>query len=314
MSNFASEKHANLVADVLISADLRGITSHGVFRFPKLVESIELGLQNPKARPEIERETHSCALLNGNHALGPVVAKEAMEIAIRKAKQSGIALVSVKNTNHFGIAAYYTELAAKVDMIGIACCNTEPAMAAFGGKPKILGTNPLSVAIPTRDYPIILDMATTNITRGKLTKSKRLRQDWVLDEKGKPTNKISEAYSLMPLGGLSFGYKGYGLALIIDILSGALSGASCGKAVQGTASLEKCTKGDMFIVINIETFADLNLFKSKVEKVVRDIKEDGCKLPGEIELIKERNTKEIDVEEDLHKQLVKIGKRYGVKL
>lgn len=314
MRNFVCEKHAETVADVFLRAEMRGLASHGIFRFPRLVESIELGLQNPAAEPRIERETESCVLLDGNHGLGPVVAKKAMEIAIRKARQTGIAAVSVRNTNHFGIVAYYTELAAKVDMVGIACCNTEPAMAPFGGKSKILGTNPLSVAIPTYSEPIILDMATTNITRSKLKISKRVGMNWILDKEGTPTKKLEDAFSLMPLGGLNFGYKGYGLALIIDLLSGALSGACCGKAVQGTASLEKCTKGDLFIAINISSFIDPSMFKSKVEEVKREIKADGCKLPGEIEYEKEKNTKEIEVKQDVYEQLVKIGKEYDVKL
>jgi L-2-hydroxycarboxylate dehydrogenase (NAD+) len=314
MCNFACVKYGEIIADVLMRAEMRGLASHGIFRFPRLVESIELGLQNPVAKPEIERETESCVLLNGNYGLGPVVAREAMEKAIGKARQTGIAAVSVRNTNHFGIAAYYTELAAKVDMVGIACCNTEPAMAPFGGKSKILGTNPLSVAIPTYGYPIILDMATTNITRGKLKTSESLDRDWVLDKEGKPAKKLEDAFSLMPLGGLNFGYKGYGLALIVDLLCGALSGACCGKAVRGTASLEKCTKGDLFIAINIASFIDPSLFKSKVEGVIRDIKADGCKLPGEIEYEKEKNTKEMEVKEDVYEELVKIGKKYDVKL
>ncbi len=314
LQNFVCEKDAETVADVLIRAEMRGLASHGIFRFPKLIKAIELGLQKPKAEPKIERETQSCALLDGDHGLGPVVAKQAMAIAIKKAKQTGIGAVSVRNTNHFGMAAYYTELAAKLDMIGVTCCNTEPATAPYGGRKKILGTNPLSVSIPIYDKPILLDMATTNITRGKLRLSKSLGKNWALDKEGEPTKELRDAYSLMPLGGLDFGYKGYGLALIIDLLSGALSGAKCGRAVKGTASLEKCTKGDLFVAINIESFVDIDLFKSRVEEVVRDIHSEGCLLPGEIEYEREEKTREIVVESGLYDQLMRIAEKYGGRL
>ncbi len=314
MQNLIEDEDAEIVAEVFIRADMRGLASHGIFRFPKLMKGIRLGFQNPKATPKIIRQTKSCVLLDGNQGLGSVIAKYAMETAVKKARQTGIGVASVRNTNHFGIGAYYTELAAKADMIGTACCNTEPAMAPYGGKSKILGTNPLSVSIPTYSNPIILDMATTNITRSKLKMSKNLEEDWVLNKEGMPTTKMKDAFSLVPLGGLSFGYKGSGLALIVDLLSGALSGARCGRAVQGTASLEKCTKGDFFAALNIENFADIDTFKSSVEEVIRDVHAEGCLLPGEREYDNEDKTKEIEVESPLYTQLLRIAEEYGVEL
>jgi len=209
------------------------------------------------------------------------------------------------------MAGYYAEMAARRDMIGIVMCNTEPAMAPFGGKTPILGTNPVSVAIPTKKHPVVLDTATTNIAKGKILKAKKekklLPEDCALDREGNPTIHPEKVFSLLPLGGKNFGYKGYGLSFVIDILCGHLVNAEGGKDVKGTVTLEKCTKGDLFIVINPPCFTDPDLFKSKVDRLIQDVKSDGAMFPGEIEEIKEeQNKKGVEIQDEIYNEFKKV--------
>ena len=307
----APEEDARVVSDTLLRAEMRGFGSHGILRFPKLISSIERGFQKTKTSITTERETTTSALINGNSGLGIVVAKKAMELAIEKASSNGIAAIGVHNTNHFGMAGYYAEMAARRDMIGIVMCNTEPAMAPFGGETPILGTNPVSVAIPTKKRTVVLDTATTNIAKGKILKAKKekklLPEDCALDREGNPTINPEKVFSLLPLGGKNFGYKGYGLSFVIDILCGPLVNAESGKDVKGTVTLEKCTKGDLFVVINISSFTDIDLFKSKVDRLIRDVRNEGAMFPGEIEEIKEEQNKDgIEIQDEIYNEFKEV--------
>ena len=313
----APKKDAKIVSDALLRAEMRGFGSHGILRFQKLISSIEHGFQKTNTAVTIERETNNSARINGNSGLGIIVAKRAMDLAIEKAKSNGIAAVGVHNANHFGMAGYYTETAAKEDMIGIAMCNTNPAVIPFGGKIPTLGTNPISVAIPTHNkkHPVVLDMATTNVAKGKVMKASKekaaLPQNWALDKDGNITTDPDAMFSLVPLGGKDFGYKGYGLAFVIDILSGPLVNAQSGKDVTGTSTPEKCTKGDFFIAINISGFTDVATFKSTVEQSIKDIKEQGSMFPGEKEQIKEEQNKEsIDIEDRVYNEFKEVCEKY----
>ncbi|MEA3343243.1 MAG: Ldh family oxidoreductase [archaeon] len=315
----APEKDAKIVSDALLRAEMRGFGSHGILRFQKLISSIERGFQKTNTAIIIEKETNNSARLNGNSGLGIVIAKTAMELAIEKAKSNTIAAIGVHNTNHFGMAGYYTELAAKEDMIGIAMCNTNPAVMPFGGKSPTLGTNPISVAIPTHNkkHPVILDMATTNVAKGKVMKASKekttIPENWALDRDRNTTTDPNAMFSLVSLGGKDFGYKGYGLAFIIDILSGPLVNAQSGKDVTGTSTPEKCTKGDFFIAINISSFTDINTFKSNVEQLIKDVKEQGSMFPGEKEQIKEEQNKEdIEIQDHIYNEFKNVCKKYNV--
>ena len=315
----AREKDAETVSDALLRAELRGFGSHGILRFQKLISSIEHGFQKTNTAVTIEKETNNSARLNGNSGLGIVIAKTAMELAIEKAKSSTIAAIGVHNTNHFGMTGYYTEIAAKEDMIGIAMCNTNPAVIPFGGKIPTLGTNPISVAIPTHNkkHPVILDMATTNVAKGKIMKASKekttIPENWALDRDRNTTTDPNAMFSLVSLGGKDFGYKGYGLAFIIDILSGPLVNAQSGKDVTGTSTPGKCTKGDFFIAINISGFTDINTFKSSVEQLIKDVKEQGSMFPGEKEQIKEEQNKEdIEIQDHIYNEFKNVCKKYNV--
>ena len=233
----ASEEDQELVAEATIDADLKGFTSHGLGRFPQYLISIEAGTINLKDNITIEKETPAIALINGNSGFGQAVSYKAMQIAIKKAKEVGIACVGVHNSNHFGVTGFYSDLALRENCIGLVLANTDPAIAPLGGKEPLIGTNPVALGIPSKTY-ITVDMATSVTARGKIIESKRkgldLPDGWALDKYGNPTNDPEAALegSILPFGG----FKGYALSALIEILTGPLVQAGYGHGVTGTAS------------------------------------------------------------------------------
>ncbi|UBM58438.1 Ldh family oxidoreductase [Marinilongibacter aquaticus] len=233
-----SETDAKLAADVLISADLNGVDSHGVARLAGYVRLYDHGRLNPKPNIQIVHETPSTATVDGDRGLGLVVAPWAMQLAKEKAERVGSGWVAVQNSNHFGIAGYHSSLALNKDMIGWAMTNAAPLVVPTFSKEKLLGTNPISVAIPADKQPAFLaDFATTAVAYGKMEilqrQGKPAPMGWVQDAEGKPTaynNAVKEGGGLLPLGGdrEHGSHKGYGLGSVVDILSGVLSGANYG--------------------------------------------------------------------------------------
>lgn len=246
-----------------------------------------------------------------------------MELAIKKAKNVGVGVVATRNANHFGIAGYYSELAMNQDMIGITITNTEPAMAPFGGKEKILGTNPIAIAFKGNKYKFSLDMATASIARGKileaLRKKIKIPEGCAVDKDGKPTTDPAKALEgcILPFGGP----KGYGLALAIEMLS-AIGGAEVGTKVKGTANPEeRCTKGDLFIAINPEFFMGKEEFKRKVDELLDEIKNsepaEGFEIliPGEIEERNKMKRKDgFEIDKNLYNQLKEICNELGLNI
>ncbi|RAP49506.1 MAG: sulfolactate dehydrogenase, partial [Methanosphaera sp. rholeuAM74] len=270
------EEEAKIVADVISDGDLKGFSTHGLGRFPQYIKSIEAGTIKIDGDYEIEKETSSSAMINGNHKFGHYITVKAMDLAVKKASETGIGVVGIHDSNHYGIAGYYADLASLQDMIGIVISNTEPAMAPFGGKKALLGTNPITISIPSDDIHnyICVDMATSITARGTLLQAKRkgeeIPEGLALDSEGKPTTDPEEGLngSILPFGG----FKGYALAFMFELLAGPLVGAECGEKVQGTATPEDmCTKGDLLIVINPEHFAGQMQFKFYVDQFVRHI-------------------------------------------
>lgn len=227
-----NEQDAKLAADVLIAADLRGIDSHGVARLSGYVKLYEANRANMNAEHKIIHETPSTATIDGDQGLGLVVAPKAMDIAIEKAKSVGTGWVAIQNSNHFGIAAYHAMKALPNDMIGIAMTNASPLVAPTFSNQRMLGTNPICYAFPAgKHLPIIIDMATSAAANGKLEIAQRtgkpIPNNWVQTKEGNEStdaNELSKGGSLLPLGG----HKGYGLASLVDILCGVLSGANYG--------------------------------------------------------------------------------------
>jgi LDH2 family malate/lactate/ureidoglycolate dehydrogenase len=236
---FSPEESA-AITDVLLMADLFGIESHGIQRLIRYHSEIGTGFVDVRAKPEIVHESPISAVVDGHKGMGQLVGKQAMELAIEKAKKTGIGMVSVRNSNHYGIAGYYTEMAANADLIGIAMTNTEAICVPTHGKKAMLGTSPIAFAMPADPLPFSFDAATTVVPRGKLEVynklAKSLPEGWVMDAAGHPSadaalvlnniiNKLGGG--IAPLGGvgeLTSGYKGYGFAAIVDICCGIFSG------------------------------------------------------------------------------------------
>jgi len=232
------EEEAALASDVLISADLRGVDSHGVARLSGYIRLFEMGRLNPAPEIKIIRETPSTVVIDGDRGLGLVVAPRAMEIAIRKAAESGTCWISVKNSNHFGIAGYHAMMALKHQMIGISMTNASPLVAPTFSRERMLGTNPIAVAIPAKKQPpFVADFSTTTAANGKLEilqrKGEHAPIGWIQTKEGQDStdpNELKKGGALLPLGSdrEHGSHKGYCLGSIVDIFSAVLSGANFG--------------------------------------------------------------------------------------
>lgn len=286
------KKDAEIVADVLISADKRGIDSHGIGRFkPIYIDRMDLGIVNPVTKIDVVRDKCATAVLDANNGLGHVVSKKAMEMAIEKAKTYGIGMVVVKNSSHYGFAGYYPLMAVENDMIGITGTNARPSIAPTFGVENMLGTNPLTFGIPSDEkFPFFLDCATSTSQRGKIEKydrdGKAVPDGWVIDKKGNylndPTDILKKLVAgqaaLTPLGGQgeeTAGYKGYGYATVVEILSSAFTMGPFLKALSGfdeDGNKNPYLLGHFFIAIDIEHFTEPDKFKKHVGDILRDLR------------------------------------------
>ncbi len=227
---------AQVTAENLVFANLRGVDSHGVIRLKVYVDRLRAGGFKPKAKPRVIAESESTALLDAGHGVGPVTGVAAMNLAIAKAQAAGSGWVSVRNSNHFGAAAFYALRAVSRGMIGLAATNAGPTMAPAGGREARLGNNAFAVAIPTgQPPPLVLDMAAGAVAWGKIfvaqQQKKKIPATWALDKNGLPTDDPDAAAQggfIQPLGG----YKGYGLSLLLDVLTGVLSGGGFATGVR----------------------------------------------------------------------------------
>lgn len=292
-----SEKHASQAASVLISADLRGIDSHGVARLIGYVRLIEKGRINPNPEMKIIRETPSTATLDADAAVGLVSAPFAMKIAIEKAQNCGSGWVAISNSNHFGIAAYHAMMALQHDMIGFALTNASPLVTPAQGAERMLGTNPICVAVPAdKEPPFVLDMATSAASNGKLEIAERLGkkipEGWVVDKHGNSSNNPSELKNggmVLTLGSdMDHGsYKGYGLSSFVDIFSGVLSGANYGPWVPPFVSfldplpdLPGKGIGHFVGAWRIDGFRDAYEFKQNMDNWIQRFRSSTPKDPG----------------------------------
>ncbi len=278
-----AQQDAEQLADSLVYADLSGIHSHGVLRVPEYVAKLTTGGVNPRGRPAIVRDAGACLVIDGGNSMGQIGAHYAMEKAIERAKTTGIAAAAVRGSNHCGAMAYFAAMATPVDMIGLATTNALPTMAPWGGAERILGINPLGIAIPAGDEaPIIYDAAFSGSSHGKIRiyqqKGLTLPEGWALDSEGTPTTDPAVAIDglLAPIGG----FKGAGLAMIMGILSSMLSGAAYGAELGDMESGPKPgLDGHFFLALKIDAFEDNTRFKSRVDAAIRQIH--TCRLaPG----------------------------------
>lgn len=277
-----SPEDAELVSDVLLEAELRGINSHGVIRIKDYVRLWEVGRINSKPNIKVKYQTPGTAVIDADKSLGMVSAHKAMNLAIEKAKTCGTGWVSVRNSNHFGIAGYYSMMALEHDMIGISMTNANPSVAPTFSIERLLGTNPISVSIPAgKQPPFVADFATTPIPRGKLVvmhkKGEKAPLGFVQDKTGKPSdnpNIIADGGAIVPLGGdrVHGSHKGYCLEAVVDIFSSLLSGANYGPWVPPIASylpLKEKTVGEgtghFFGAMRIDAFQPAIEFKEKMD-------------------------------------------------
>jgi len=279
------ENDAKIVGDVLISADLRGVESHGLLRLGSYYGNrISKNYIDPLTPYKIISETQTTALIDGGNGCGQVVSYRAMEMAIEKAKQSGMAAITVKNSNHFGIAGYYSMMAMEKGMIGVCMTNSQPLVAPTYGKTAIMGTNPISIAAPSnKEYPYVLDMATSAVAYGKIQlhvkKEQPIPIGWGIDEDGNATedpNKIKPGGhgALLPLGGMDItaGYKGYGLSIFVEIMCAILSGGNFLTQVGSPTKAEPTGVSHFFMAINVEAFRPLIDFKTQLDEMITLIK------------------------------------------
>lgn len=321
---------AVITADVLVRADLRGIESHGVARLRRYVDGIKNGVVNTHPNIRVVRETPVTALIDGDFGLGQVISYKAMKIAIEKAKKNYVGLVGVKNSNHFGIAGYYALMAVEQDLIGLTVTNTRPLVAPTFAKRKLIGTNPIAIAIPTKREPYILDMATSVAPSGKLEVAKRLEEEvpsgWGIDPEGRPTTNpdlISKG-ALLPLGGLGEelgGHKGYGLSFVVDVFSGILTGANFGPYVGQTQGPKPSNVGHFLGAMRVDAFMPIDEFKERMTSYINLIK-NAEKLPGAEEIYvageksafteKVRKEKGVALDMKTVDMLKKTGDEFGV--
>lgn len=315
------------IADVLVTADLRGVYSHGVIRVEEYATKLRGGGWSPEEKFTVERQTASLALVNGHHGVGILTAIKAMELAIALAGKTGVGAVSVRGGGHFGCAAYYSTMAQRLDMIGIAFTNASPGMAPTGGTEPILGNNPWSIAVPGgKEGGVVLDMANSVVARGKIRlaakKGERIPPGWALDANGLPTEdpKAALAGSLLSIGG----YKGYGISLAVDLLAGVLSGAAYGRHVGSPRDPgSKQDVGHLFMAIDVAAIQPVDEFKRKVSQYIREIKSStlgkGSKeilVPGEPEARKERGQRAdgLQLNDQVMGQLIAIAGELGVSI
>jgi L-2-hydroxycarboxylate dehydrogenase (NAD+) len=277
------EEDARIAAEILVSADLRGVDSHGVIRLDTYYGTrLRSGLMDPNTPLSVLSETLASLALDAGTGLGQVAGYRAMQRCIEKARQTGLAMVTVRNSNHFGIAGYYAMMALPHDMIGISLTNSQPLVAPTYGRTAILGTNPIAVAAPAgKNRPYVLDMATSIVPVGRITvyqkAGKPIPEGWGVDQDGLVTTDpgaVLAGGALMALGGTDVmrGYKGYGLSLLVDILSGVLSGAATGKHVGHRGQPMPADVGHFFAAIRIDAFRPAEDFKRDMDTLLDELK------------------------------------------
>ena len=320
------EAEAQLLADTLVQADLWGHQSHGVLRLGWYLERIRNGVMKPITQPEFVVDAGAIAVIDGHDGVGQVLTQFAAKEAIRRAKAHGIAAVGLRYSNHFGTCMYYTRMGALAGCVMLLTSNGGPAMAPWGGRRKVIGTNPWSVATPAgRHAPFLMDMANTGVARGKIYLARQKRQTiplgWALNAAGEPTTDPQEAIDgiILPMGE----HKGYAIAMMVDVLSGVLTGSGFLSAVHSPyKTAEKSNAGHLLIAIDIEAFQPLAQFGARMEQYISELKSvplakgyDEVYYPGEIEAKNDLRNREEGLEfpADTLADLARIARDTGLE-
>ena len=322
-----AEGDALLLAESLVQADLRGIHSHGTLRVPDYVRKLTREGVNPRGRPRLASDAGAAIVVEADNAMGQIAGRFAMDLAIERARETDLALAAVRGSNHCGALEWYTARALAHDMIGLAGTNALPTMAPWGGTDKIVGLNPISIAIPAGETaPLVLDMALGATAHGKIRvyaqKGLPLPEGWAFDAQGEPTTDAETALEglIQPIGA----YKGLGLAMMVGILSSVLSGAGYGTEAGSLAEgAVPGADGQFYLAIRIAAFREPAAFKAHVDRIAREYlasrRAEGVErlyLPGELETeIAARNLREgIPLNEATIAGIVRAAEELGVEV
>ena len=321
-----TEQESRIISDVLLMSDDFGIESHGMQRLVRYHKGIESGLIHVDAKPEVVFETPVSAVIDGHSGMGQLLGHYAMELAIEKAKKSGVGIVSVRNSNHYGIAGYYARMAMDQGLIGFSCTNSEAIMVPTFGKKAMLGSNPIACSAPAEPYPFFFDASTTVVTRGKLEMYNKMNKPiptgWAVNKEGQSSNSASEVLgNIVPLGGDTEqlgGHKGYGYGMLCELFSSILS--------QGMTSAHTMQNGYSgichgFMAINPAFFGDPNEIKAHFSEYLTELRE-SPKANGatriythgekEMEAIKKVRENGIPVNENTVKEMIAMAEYLGM--
>jgi LDH2 family malate/lactate/ureidoglycolate dehydrogenase len=319
---------AETVASSLVSANLRGVDSHGVTRLEIYVKRLKAGAINANPNIRIVAESDATLLIDGDNGMGQVVGRKAMEWGIAKAKKNGAVMVGVRHSNHFGTGAFFVQQGIEQNLITWAMSNAPSTMAPWGGVKPYLGTNPYAFGIPAGQYdPIILDMATSVVARGKIISAakegKTIPEGWAIDREGRPTTNAQDALDgcVLPFGGP----KGYAISLMIDIMSGVLTGAGFGPHInQIYGDFDKSQNvGHFFQLLDVSRLMPVEQFKQRVDQMISEIKNapkavgtDEIFLPGEIEMntMRKRLREGIPLSGEVYREIKQVGDSFGIRI
>ena len=316
---------ARQVAECLLLADLRGVDSHGMVRLPVYASRIQAGMVKPRPEIRVESRFAAVALVDGDNGLGPVVGCRAMSAALELADRCGAGFVGVRHSNHFGAAAYYVEQAIARGFIGCAVSNAPPHMAAFGGRARFLGTNPMAVGIPAgKEPPLVFDASSSVVARGKIIMAAHrnlpVPEGWAIDPLGRPTTDAQAALAgaVLPFGGP----KGSAISFIIDILSGVLTGASFAYHLNTLENLQAVQNlGHVFAAYRTDLFLPGEEFRRRMDEILGMLKTSPPALgvervlaPGEVEFAKEALNRRLGIPlpEEVVAQLGALGSQVGL--
>jgi LDH2 family malate/lactate/ureidoglycolate dehydrogenase len=319
------EADARLAADTLVQADLWGHQSHGVMRLSWYVDRLRAGVCDPVANPEFVVDAGAVAVIDGRDAMGQVLTARAMEDTVRRSKDHGVGVVGLRNSNHFGTAMYFTLMAARAGCVAFLSTNASPAMAPWGGRKKTVGTNPWSWAAPAgKRAPMVLDIANTGVARGKVylarQKGLSIPEGWAINAAGEPTTDAQEAIDgiILPMAQ----HKGYAIAVMMDMISGVLTGSNSGSGVFGPYQTEhRSGAGQLMIALNIEAFQPLAEFGKRMDALIAELKSVPLAkgfteifYPGEIEQRNDAKHREdgILLPEDTIKDLAQLAQDYSL--
>ena len=319
---------ARVVADCLVRADLMGVSSHGVSRMAIYLKRLDLGLVSTAASPRVIRESPSTLLVDAGEGFGHPAAVWTAHRCVEKARPTGATVAGIVNSTHFGMAGYYAEIIAEAGMVGLATTNTSPRMAPWGAMDALMGTNPLAIAVPgDAGESIVLDMATSVAALGKITEAaaqlRTIPDGWALDAEGRPTTDPAAALkgTVLPIAGP----KGSGLAFMLDILAGVLTGgcfgAQVGSLYRDFSTPERC--GHFLAALDVEAFLPLDAFRDRIAYYADAFKAcrpqpgvDEVFLPGEIERRRERagRLNGVCLPAETHSSLLQIADERGIPL